>query len=174
MAKVHIDLSTLPARQTLSEQQGSSAVYAQLIDLLRARVSILSGKDRVLMQMYLESGLTFGRMARVAGVNEATIARRIHKLTCLLLDSEYITCLRNRRRFSSLELLIARDHYFDDLGHKKIAKRRNVTVYQVRKTLRKIQELDRVLNNQNRIRHETKVRSEKELSMVGSTDRKSG
>jgi predicted DNA-binding protein YlxM (UPF0122 family) len=160
MSKVVIDLSNMPLRQTSSEQQGSSAGCAQLIDLLRARVSILSGKDRTLMQMYLESGLTFGQMARVAGVNECTIARRIHKLTCLLLDSEYITCLRNRRRFSSLELSIARDHYFDDLGHKKIAKRRNVTVYQVRKTLRKIQELDRVSNNQNRIRHETKVRSE--------------
>lgn len=169
-----MDLSNLPVRQTSSEQQGSSAVYAHLIDLLRTRIDILSGKDRVLMQMYLESGLTFGRMARVAGVNECTIARRIHKLTCLLLDSEYITCLRNRSRFSSLELAIAKDYYFEDLGQKKIAQRRNVTVYQVRKALRKIQEFVRVLNKQNRIRHDTKVRSKKELSMVGSTDRKSG
>ena len=174
MARVEINLADITERLKPAEDDSSSAGYAHLIDILRARVSILSGKDKALMKMYLEAGLTFSQMARFVGVNEATVARRIRKLSCLLLDSGYITCLRNRKRFSSLEMSIARDHYFDDLGHKKIAERRNVTVYQVRKTLRKIHELDRILNRRNRIRDDRNVRGEKEFFMVGSTDRKSG
>ena len=139
MKKVKLNLSNITFENTIAAGVLPARVYADRIDLLRARADILTGRDRVLLKMYLENGSTFGQMARVAGVNETTIARRIHKLIRRLLDGEYITCLRNRRRFNALEQAIARDYFIEGLSQKRIAAKRNTTVYQIRKGLKKIE-----------------------------------
>jgi predicted DNA-binding protein YlxM (UPF0122 family) len=113
--------------------------YRDRIDLLRSRVGLLSGEDRMLMTMYIENGNSFRQMARLAGVNEARIARRIHKVTERLMNGEYITCLRGHGKFSKGELDIAKDYLLTGLSMKKIAKRRDTTYYCVRKVLKKIQ-----------------------------------
>ncbi|HUV41149.1 MAG TPA: hypothetical protein VMW23_05125 [Sedimentisphaerales bacterium] len=115
--------------------------YRDRIDLLHSRVGLLAGKDKVLMTMYIENGNSFRQMARLVGVNEASIARRIHKVTKRLINGEYITCLRNRDKFSKNELDIAKDYFLAGLSMKKIAKKRDSTYYCVRKTLKKIQGL---------------------------------
>ncbi len=115
--------------------------YRDRIDLLRSRVSLLTGKDRVLMTMYIENGNSFRQMARLVGVSEVSIARRIHKVTERLMNGEYITCLRSRDKFGRNELDIAKDYFLEGLSMKKIAKKRDSTYYCVRKTLKKIQGL---------------------------------
>jgi transposase-like protein len=93
------------------------------------------------MKMYLENAGTFRQMARLAGVNEANIARRIHKLVRRLLDGQYITCLRYRDIFTQEQIEIARDYFVDGLPISEIARRREISYYSVRRTLRKIQRL---------------------------------
>ena len=114
------------------------------IDLLRSRAGLLTGKDKLLMTMYLENGNSFRQMARLTGVNEACIARRIYKVTKRLLDGEYITCLRNRDKLTKAEMGIAKDYFLLDLSMKKIAKKHNSTYYRVRETLKKIQRLIKI------------------------------
>lgn len=115
--------------------------YRDRIDLLRSRVGLLSGRDKLLMTMYLNNGNSFRQMARLAGVNEATIARRIHRIIKRLIEGEYIACLRNRDRFKKTELAVAKDYFLLGLSQKKIAEKCSCNVYQIRKILRKIQEL---------------------------------
>jgi predicted DNA-binding protein YlxM (UPF0122 family) len=117
------------------------AEYRDRIDLLQSRVGLLTGKDKMLMTMYIENGNSFRQMARLSGVNEARIARRIHKVTERLVNGEYITCLRNRDKFDRGELDIAKDYFLEGLSMKKIAKKHDSTYYCVRKTLKKIQGL---------------------------------
>ena len=88
------------AFQKVNRSSGEKTEAADRIDLLRCRAGLLTGKDGALMQMYLNGTGTIGQMARLAGVNEANVARRIHKLVRRLLDGQYITCLRNRDKFS--------------------------------------------------------------------------
>jgi DNA-binding CsgD family transcriptional regulator len=123
-----------------------STVYADRIDLLRTRVDILTGRDKALMTMYLDNGSTFRQMARIAGVNESSIARKIHRLTRRLLNAGYITCLRNRHRLSKIDLLVARDYFIEGISQQNIARKRKITVYAVRKALRNIQKLTRTTN----------------------------
>ncbi|MHC5076053.1 MAG: sigma factor-like helix-turn-helix DNA-binding protein [Planctomycetota bacterium] len=111
------------------------------INLLRSRAEMLKGKDRALLKMYLDNGSTFRQMAQVAGVNEATVARRIHRLVRRLLDGEYIMCLRNRRQFTELEMSVAKRYFLSGESMRKIAAKEGVTYYQVRQTLKKIQAL---------------------------------
>jgi predicted DNA-binding protein YlxM (UPF0122 family) len=125
----------------------AKAEYRDRIDLLRSRVWLLTGKDKMLMTMYMENGNSFRQMARLSGVNEANIARRIHKVTKRLINGEYITCLRNRDKFDNGELDVAKDYFLDGLSMKKIAKKHGSTYYSVRKTLKKIQSLIKIVDN---------------------------
>ncbi len=115
--------------------------YRDRADLLRNRLDMLSGKDKLLMKMYWENGNSLRQISRLAGVNRATIGRRINKLTERLMEGQYITCLRNRNRFTKREMAIAKDYFMLGMSMKKIADKRNWSYYQVRQTLEKIQRL---------------------------------
>jgi len=118
--------------------KGKSA-YRGRIELLRSRVSLLTGKDKLLMTMYLENGNTFRQMARLAGVSEARIARRIRNVTKRLIAGQYITCLRNRDKFTRTEMAIAKDYLLLGLSQRKMALKYNYSAYQICKIIERIQ-----------------------------------
>ncbi len=144
MAKISINMAEITSDTPSGSSDTLNRLYSDRIDMLRARVSVLAGRDKALMQMYLRNGSTFSQMARLAGVNEATIARRINKLISRLVDGEYITCLRKRNQLDAMDRCIAKDYFIEGLSQKKIAIKRNITIYCVRKKLHKIQRLVRV------------------------------
>lgn len=137
MGKIHNNISqkNLQARNEVRDR----------IDLLRSRATLLTGKDRLLMTMYLDNANTFRQMARLAGVNEANIARRIHEIIKRLIDGEYITCLRNREIFSNTEMVIAKQYLLLGWSIKKIASEQGCSYYRTRKSLKKIQRLVQVI-----------------------------
>ncbi len=137
MGRIHNNISqkSLQARNEVRDR----------IDLLRSRIALLTGKDRLLMTMYLDNANTFRQMARLAGVNEANIARRIHKIIKRLIDGEYITCLRNREIFSNAEMVIAKQYLLLGWSIKRIASEQGCSYYRARKSLRKIQRLVQVI-----------------------------
>ncbi len=108
------------------------------IDLLRNRIQLLTGDDKILMTMYLENSNSFRQIAKLTGVNECTVARRIHKITKRLMDGYFILCLRNRDRLSSLELKIAKDFFVNALPMTKIAEKKKISYHCVRKAIRNI------------------------------------
>ena len=101
-------------------------------DVLRCRMWVLEGGDKTLMEMYLE-GASFRRMASIAGVNEATVARRVGKICKRLMDATYITCLRNSEILGEENVEIARDLFVRGMSRHEIARRRNVSLYRIRK-----------------------------------------
>jgi predicted DNA-binding protein YlxM (UPF0122 family) len=114
------------------------------IDMLRSRAGLLTGTDKTLMQIYLDNSGTFRQMSRIAGVNEANISRKIHKLIKRLLDGQYITCLRNRKNLTALQVEIARDYFVDGLPMSEIARRHEISYYAARKAMKRIQQITRV------------------------------
>ncbi|MHC4483071.1 MAG: helix-turn-helix domain-containing protein [Planctomycetota bacterium] len=123
------------------EASEAKSAYRDRIELLRSRVSMLTGKDRLLMTMYLENGNTIRQLARLAGVSEASISRRIHKITKRLVDSRYMTCLQNRDKFTRAEMAIAKEHFLLGLSLKGIARRHRCSAYHVYKVVRRIQKV---------------------------------
>jgi len=117
------------------------------VDLVRSRLDLLAGKDKVLMEMYWEHGHGFREIARVAGINEASMARRIRRLTKRLINGEYIICLRNRSKFSEAEMAIAKDYFLLGLSMKKVAGKQGWSYYRVRQTLQQIRGVVRTMNN---------------------------
>ena len=141
MKKINFNIDLVESKEESSDEFSEASVFADEIDLLRSRAQILNGKDKALMKMYFEKGSSFRQIAKLAGVNEVTISRRIHKLTRRLVNGEYISFVRNRRGFNLQEQAIARDHYVMGLGQKQIAEKRNTSVYRVRKVQEKIHRL---------------------------------
>jgi len=108
------------------------------IELLRRRLNLLDGKDKLLMLMYFENGNSCYRIAKLLGVCEATITRRIHKLTKHLTGQPYQTYRKYRKRLKPEQINIARDHFLMALSIKQIATKRKCSIYRVRNTLREI------------------------------------
>ena len=133
MRRLHSDISL----DDLKAQNN----YRERIDLLQNRVELLTGKDKLIMTMYLSNGNTYRQLAQLVGINEANIARRIHKLTRKLIDGEYIKCIRNRARFTKIEMDVARDYFLAGLSFGAIADKRHDSYYNIRKTVLRIQRI---------------------------------
>lgn len=130
MKKIHVNLS-----QTMLEAEKRRR---DELDLLRSRLHLLNGKEKVLMTMYLENGSSFRQIARLTGVSDTSIARRINRLTKRLIDGQYIACLRNRDKFTRDQMTIAKDYFLVGLSMKEIAVKRRWSCYHVRETIIKI------------------------------------
>jgi len=113
--------------------------HRERVDVLRSRVGLLDGKDRVLMTMYIENGNSFRQMAKLTGVREETVARRIRRVTKRLMNGEYVMCMRNRDKLGWGEMEIAKDYFLTGLSIKKIARKRKATYYGIRQILKRIE-----------------------------------
>jgi DNA-binding CsgD family transcriptional regulator len=137
-------MSRSRAFRKVNRRPKAEEVFKDRIDLIRCRAELLKGKDGALVQMYLDNTGTFRQMARLAGVNEANVARRIHKLIKRLLDGQYITCLQYRDRLTQEQIEIARDYFVDGLPMREIAYRHEISYYAVRQAVKEIQRLTAV------------------------------
>ncbi|HPS55046.1 MAG TPA: hypothetical protein PLP05_05565 [Sedimentisphaerales bacterium] len=114
--------------------------YRERIELLTERINLLSGTDRVLMTMYLVNGNTFYQMAKLSGISQSTVARRIHKVTRKLINGGYIICLRSRDEFEESELEIARDYFLAGKSIKQIASKHKITYYKAHNITKKLRD----------------------------------
>ncbi|MHC4351430.1 MAG: sigma factor-like helix-turn-helix DNA-binding protein [Planctomycetota bacterium] len=109
------------------------------VDLLLSRLDLLEGRAKVMMKMHFEKGNSFRQMARLLGVSETSVARRIHRISARLLDGRYIACLRNRDRLTRHQMSVAKDYFLKGLSQSKIAETKRWSLYRVGRTLREIQ-----------------------------------
>jgi predicted DNA-binding protein YlxM (UPF0122 family) len=135
MNEVHINISghTLGIRDLRRGQ----------MERLQGRLGLLSGKDKVLMTMYIVHGNSFRQIARLRGVSETSIARRIHQISERLTEGEYLKCVRSRDKLNRRQMIIARDYFLTGLSIKGIAEKRSLSMYAVRRELYRIRNLIR-------------------------------
>ncbi len=114
---------------------------SKINDLLRNRIKLLGGKDKLLMTMYLEKGNSFRQIAALAGIDERNISRRVRKLTKRLIEGEYITCVQNSDKFTANELAVAKQYFLTGMSMREIAEKQRITNYHIRKILRKIHQV---------------------------------
>ena len=111
------------------------------IDLLRSRLGLLSGTDKLLMTMYIQHGNSIRQIARIRGASETSVARRIRAISKRLADGPYIDCLRCREKLTDLQLAIAKDYYLMGLSIRRIAANRRWSYYRVRDVLIEIRNI---------------------------------
>ena len=121
-----------------------------IINLLHSRANMLTGKDKVLVKMFLENGTSYRQMARLTGTNHTTISRRMQRIINRLIDSKYINCRQYRAKFNATEMAIAREYFLLGLPMRKIASKRRWTYYHVRKVIKKFDRLGELCERDNR------------------------
>lgn len=112
-----------------------------VIELLRSRLGLLSGTDKLLMTMYIQHGNSIRQIARIRGASETSIARRIRAISKRLADGPYIDCLRCREKLTDLHLAVAKDYYLMGLSIRRIATNRRWSYYRVRDVLIEIRNI---------------------------------
>ena len=122
--------------------------YRSHVEILKSRIDLLAGEDKVLMTMYLKNGCSCRQMAKLAHISETNMARKLRKIAERLANNEYIVCLKRRSEFSKKELGIAKDHFMLGKSIKKIAGKNNSTYYGIRATLKKVQKFINENNDQ--------------------------
>ena len=110
-------------------------------DLLRHRKDLLNGQDKVFMTMYLENGNSFRQISRLLGVSEATISRRIQKLTKHLTGESFYIYRQYRKKMDKKQKQFARDYFLTGLSLRQIAKKHRCGFLTVKNTMEKILDL---------------------------------
>jgi predicted DNA-binding protein YlxM (UPF0122 family) len=139
MKRIHENI----AEQTINVK----GLHRGEIELLRSRLNLLDGTDKLLMTMYIKHGNSIRQIARIRGVSETSIARRIRAISKRLAGGPYIECLRCRDKLTGLQLAIAKDYYLTGLSMRQIAAKRRWSYYRIRDILIEIRN---VLNEPQR------------------------
>lgn len=128
----HYGLGSLVER--ISSDYDSRLSNSTWVDLLRVRLCMLEPRDRVLVEMYINQGVSFVQLSQLSGRPARLISREVHKLIGRLLDNKgYIQIRRKSLLFSRKELALAYDRYLLGLSYRRIAAKRSMTVKRVRR-----------------------------------------
>lgn len=110
----------------------------EYLEVIRRRLSLLSGTDKVVMQMYIHGGISCKQIAELCGLTQTSVARRVRRLAGRLIDQRYVMCLRNRDKLSPRDLRIARDYLVRGWSMARIRREYRLSSYRVHKSIRAI------------------------------------
>jgi len=110
-------------------------------DLILHRLSWLEEQDRLLLELVYEKGLSYRQIARLTGIRESSISRRVRKLTGRLLNRTYSLCLLHRSELSPMQLCIARNRYVLGKSRRDIACQLRITLYSVDRHLQRLEKI---------------------------------
>jgi uncharacterized protein (DUF111 family) len=127
--------------ENISKRRDFKGRHRDQMEMLGDRVNLLGGADRVLMIMYMQNGNSFRQIARVRGISETSVARRVQRIIRRLANSEYVRCTKSAERLTADQMAMAREFFLLGQSMGRIAARRCSSVHHVRKALEDIRDL---------------------------------
>lgn len=106
-----------------------------LFEKLSTRVDMLPEKQRTFVRLF-QNTQKYRPIAKIAGVNEATIARRLKKIAQQISNNNFITALSQNSSLPSEKMEILKDYFVTDQPMIRIAQNRRLTYYKVRKMIK--------------------------------------
>ena len=122
----------------------SDGISLERLNIIRNRFCLLKKRDRLIMSMYLEKGLSYRQIALLLDTSPSSISRKIKKIAFELTKGKFIICLKKKEIFTPCEFEIAKDYFVGGLSIKQIAQDRNTSFYHIRELLK---EIDHTINN---------------------------
>lgn len=107
-------------------------------DKIRCRAQRLPDPERTLVTMYLDNANSYRQIARLTGLNESTVSRRIRKIIRKLRNDRLNAALVAGDTLTQRQKKIARDYFLLSMTLKQIADAHHTSYYNVRKTVRSI------------------------------------
>jgi len=123
----------------MSAQKISKNELLHILEKHSARVDMLPAGQRVFVTMFLNIR-KFNMLARTAGVNEVTIARRLRKIIGRIISDNFLSALP-QDDLSEEKIEIIRSHFVNGLSVKSISKKTGISRYRVRKIIQQARKL---------------------------------
>ncbi len=101
-----------------------------------ARVDMLPADQKAIVTLFL-NGRDFRMLAKNAGVNEATVARRLRKIVSRIISDDFLAAL-SQDDMSEEKTEIIRDYFVKGLSVKTISQKTGLSRYRVSKTIRQL------------------------------------
>ena len=122
--------------------EGSDRRHAAVngCEKLRLRVDLLEGNERTLLELYLEHNASYYRLAKLMGLSERYVSRKLQRLLRRLESEEYVSIVRHQRLFGPKTLEVAYDRYLLGMSVRSISKKRKLSRYMVSKKIRWLEE----------------------------------
>jgi DNA invertase Pin-like site-specific DNA recombinase len=123
----------------MSAQKISKQRLLYILEKHSARVDMLPAGQREFVTMFLNIR-KFNMLARNAGVNEVTVARRLRKIVSRINSDNFLGAL-SQDDLSEGKIEIIRGHFVNGLSVKSIAEKTGISRYRIRKTIQQMRKL---------------------------------
>jgi len=99
---------------------------------------MLRGGDRALFEAYFRYGMSTVAIARLSGMRESAVRRRLLTLLQRVASNQYLRCRAAQAELSAFELRVAGLYYRDGKSQAEIATTTGRSLYQVGKAVRRL------------------------------------
>ncbi len=124
----------------MSEQNISKRRLLHILEIHSARIDMLSRKQAVLVKLFL-SIKNYRTIAKMAGINEATVARRLKKIATHISSDHFLAALSQDDSLSAEEIEIIKDRFVNGLSVKRISQNTGLSRYRITKTIKQVRKL---------------------------------
>ena len=121
-------------RFAMITQKTSKKELLGIFEKLSTRVDMLPEQQRTFVRLF-QSTQKYRPIAKTAGVNEGTIARRLKRIAEQISSNNFIAALSQNGSLPCETMEILKDYFVGDQPMIRIAKNRNVSCYKVRKII---------------------------------------
>jgi DNA-binding Lrp family transcriptional regulator len=111
------------------------------VESLCEKADRLAEPDRTLVRMYLENQNSFRQMAKLLGVSEVTVARRVKKIIARLNEPKADLAFSANIKLSDGHRKIAKDYFINGVAVKTIAKKYKLSFYKTRKVINELRKI---------------------------------
>jgi len=123
----------------MSAQKISKNELLHILEKHSARVDMLPVGQRAFVTMFLNIR-EFNMLARTAGVNEVTVARRLRKIVSRISSNNFLFTL-SQDNLSEEKVEIIRGYFVNGLSVKSISEKTGFSRYRIRKTIQQMRKL---------------------------------
>lgn len=123
----------------MSAQKISKNELLHILEKHSARVDMLPAGQRAFVTMFLNIR-KFNMLARTAGVNEVTVARRLRKIVSRISSDNFLFAL-SQDNLSEEKVEIIRGYFVNGLSVKSISEKTGFSRYRIRKTIQQMRKL---------------------------------
>lgn len=124
----------------MSAQKISKNEILRLLEKHPARIDMLPAAQRAFVTLFLGTR-KFNMLARTAGVNEVTAARKLRKIVSRIISNNFLTALSKDLPKEKMEII--RCYFVQGLGIKSISEKTGLSRYRIRKIIRQLKYLSR-------------------------------
>jgi DNA invertase Pin-like site-specific DNA recombinase len=123
--------------KTINKKEAVKIRKRDLLDIFESipgRIELLREQDRAFVNLFL-SAQKFRNIALTAGVNEATIARRLKKIAARLTSNDFVQALSKGVGLDEIKIL--RAYFIDGVSKPQIARQNNLSYHVVQKIVKR-------------------------------------